>query len=70
MSDAKTTIAHHPSCIASQAWDVAEAYDHCSCPLFWPRRVCTECWLPPKRHSRRCSHYVKTRRRTALEDVL
>ena len=51
----KTIVAHHPYCPAEQAFDIPEAYDHCSCPAFWPRRVCVECWQPPKRHGRSCS---------------
>lgn len=59
MTRVETTMAHHHSCIASQAWDIAEAYDHCSCPAFWPHRVCTSCWQIPKRHSRDCEHNPK-----------
>ena len=54
-----TTTAHHPSCLAEQAWDVPEAYDHCSCPALWPRKVCTECWNMPHQHRRNCSRHPK-----------
>jgi hypothetical protein len=47
-----TTIAHHPDCIAEQAWDIPEAYEQCSCGgrdrPFFPRRVCVRCWRVSK----------------------
>lgn len=51
----KTTMAHHPSCIYEQAWDVApEHQPPCTCPAFWPHRVCVTCWQPPTRHKKDC----------------
>ena len=52
----KTYLAHHHSCPYEYAWDVAgEMYATCNCPIFWPRRVCTECGMSPKRHRKECS---------------
>jgi hypothetical protein len=59
----ETTTAHHPSCIAEQAWDIPEAYDHCTCGTGaargFPRRVCTRCWRPPKQHLKTCPNRPK-----------
>lgn len=50
MAAATTTIAHHPTCPYEYAWDVAgECQAQCTCPKFWPRRVCAICWNVPKK---------------------
>lgn len=48
----KTTLAHHPSCPREQMWDIEGV--SCDCPRFWPHKVCTTCWMPPKRHRKDC----------------
>lgn len=64
MSLPKITLAHHPDCIFEIAWDVAgELGGQCSCPDFWPHQVCTECWMPPKRHLKSCSQWVKPKKK-------
>ncbi len=55
------TTAHHMDCPYTFAWDVAP-YDpliHCSCPQFWPRKVCASCWNMPHQHKRECKHHPK-----------
>ncbi len=60
MNNSETTLAHHPNCPWEYAWDVvAEHGAACTCPRFWPHQVCTECWMPPKRHLKSCSRFVR-----------
>lgn len=57
----EVTLAHHPNCPFEYAWDVAgELGAQCSCPRFWPHRVCTECWRPPRQHGHFCSQCPPT----------
>ena len=65
----ETVTAHHPSCIAEQAWDIQEAYDHCTCPAFWPHKVCVECWRPPKQHRRGCSEQIFDRAKRTVRKL-
>lgn len=65
-----TTIAHHPDCPMEMYWDVRqEAGAYCTCPRFWPRSVCVECWQSPKRHAKRCSHFQSSVKNLSHEEV-
>lgn len=48
---------HDPRCIASAAWDIPEAYDHCSCEFPYPYPICSECYNRPHQHKRTCSRH-------------